>query len=62
MTAQSVLRFITDSLSEDLGRGDLYELCTPTKNAKAYILAKEEGMQEGSLERKGKSRKTNEKK
>ena len=49
MTAQSVLRFITDSLSEDLGRGDLYELCTPTKNAKAYILAKEEGIFSGEV-------------
>ena len=49
MTKQSILSFITQAINEDLGRGDLYALCAPKKNAKAYVLAKEEGIFSGEI-------------
>ncbi|WP_300447625.1 carboxylating nicotinate-nucleotide diphosphorylase [uncultured Helicobacter sp.] len=49
MTSHSIYTFITQAISEDLGRGDLYALFAPTKKAKAYVLAKEDGIFSGEL-------------
>lgn len=47
MTQYHIQQFITQALQEDLGRGDLYALIAQDKNAKAYILAKQDGVFSG---------------
>lgn len=44
---QSIRQFMLTTLEEDIGRGDLFSLCTHPKPATAHIIAKEDGILAG---------------
>ena len=47
MSNFNISRFVKDTLSEDIGRGDLYENLAPNKKYKAKIVAKQNGIVSG---------------
>lgn len=49
MSKDSILGLITQAINEDIGRGDLYALIGTSQQAKAYILAKEDGVFSGEV-------------
>jgi nicotinate-nucleotide pyrophosphorylase (carboxylating) len=42
-----IKKFVQDALAEDVGRGDLYELVEPSREASANIIAKSDGVVAG---------------
>ncbi|TLD96582.1 carboxylating nicotinate-nucleotide diphosphorylase [Helicobacter jaachi] len=49
MTQQYIEQFISQALSEDLGRGDLFALIAPDRSVKASVVAKEDGIFSGAV-------------
>lgn len=44
---QSIRHFMQKTLDEDIGRGDLFSLCSAPRSATAHIIAKEDGILAG---------------